>query len=99
MERTNPNQAQRRFGPHVGRAFSLLTFSLRRAAIRVQRESEAPCKAQSVAKCRGKRRGLTRYSNHRKKHRITNPLLPRCINRYGTKKGEAVTGFTLLERH
>ena len=30
-----------RLGPHVGRVFSLLTFSLR-----VQRESEAPCKAQ-----------------------------------------------------
>ena len=33
--------AKRRSGPDAGRAFSLLTFSLR-----VQRESEAPCKAQ-----------------------------------------------------
>ncbi len=39
-----------RAGPYAGRAFSLLTFSLR-----AQRESEAPWKAQSVALYRGKR--------------------------------------------
>ena len=47
-ERTR-NAAKRNAGPDVGRAFSLLTFSLRG-----QRESEAPCRAQPVVKRRGK---------------------------------------------
>ena len=38
-----------RSGPDVGCAFSLVTFSLHRAAIRKQRESNSPCKAKPVA--------------------------------------------------
>ena len=52
-ERTR-NAAKRNAGPYAGGAFSLLTFSLRK-----QRESEAPCKAQSVATSQGKCCGPT----------------------------------------
>ncbi|SDT94802.1 hypothetical protein SAMN05216296_0808 [Pseudomonas pohangensis] len=70
-ERTR-NVAQRRSGPYVGCVFSLLTFSLRK-----QRESEAPCKAQSVAESRGKRCGLAHAKCQTNK--ISSGLPIRCI--------------------
>ncbi len=53
--RSERTPGAKRSGPDAGSAFSLLTFSLRK-----QRESEAPCKAQSVASKQGKCNGLAR---------------------------------------